>query len=122
MTIHDICSTLYCTAYRRVSGGDVVASFTDSLPASALTDNGSVCTLRFTHGHNDFERLLASLGIAQTLKRWLTPPPRIRRHQPTASPARQAYLAGSSQRCCAELSLGSGRLGVGPLTGGPRHR
>jgi hypothetical protein len=46
---------LYCTAYRRVSGGDVVASFTDSRPASALTDNGSVYTSRFTHGHNDFE-------------------------------------------------------------------
>jgi integrase len=26
------------------------------------------------------------------------------------------------QRCCAELSLGAGRLGVGPLAGGPRHR
>ena len=47
-----------------------MASFTDSaatygLPASILTDNGSVYTSRFTHGHNDFERLLASLGIAQ---------------------------------------------------------
>lgn len=38
---------------------------TYGLPASALTDNGSVYTSRFTHGHNDFERLLASLGIAQ---------------------------------------------------------
>jgi transposase InsO family protein len=61
---------LYCTAYRRVSGGDIVASFTDTaatygLPASTLTDNGSVYTSRFTHGHNDFERLLASLGITQ---------------------------------------------------------
>jgi hypothetical protein len=77
-----------------------VASFTDSLPASALTDNGSVYTSRFTHGHNDFERLLASL----------------------AEVARAGYLAGSSHRCCAELSLGAGRLGVGPLAGGPRHR
>jgi hypothetical protein len=33
--------------------------------ASALTDNGSVYTSRFTHGHNDFERLRASLGITQ---------------------------------------------------------
>ncbi|MGH3439093.1 MAG: IS481 family transposase [Sciscionella sp.] len=89
----------YCTAYRRVSGPDIVASFTDTattygLPASTLTDNGSVYTSRFTHGHNDFERLLASLGIIQknghpdhpqtqgkierfqqTLKRWLTPRP-----------------------------------------------
>ena len=91
---------LYCTAYHRVAGPDVVASFTDiaaiyGLPASTLTDNGAVYTSRFTHGHNDFERLLASLGITQknghpghpqtqgkierfhqTLKRWLTPRPR----------------------------------------------
>jgi transposase InsO family protein len=91
---------LSCTAYRRVAGPDVVASFTDTaatsgLPASTLTDNGSVYTSRFTHGHNDFERLLASLGITQknghpghpqtqgkierfhqTLKRWLACRPR----------------------------------------------
>jgi transposase InsO family protein len=91
---------LYCTAYRRVAGPDIVASFIDTaatygLPASTLTDNGSVYTSRFTHGHNDFERLLASLSIIQknghpghpqtqgkierfhqTLKRWLTPRPR----------------------------------------------
>lgn len=60
----DDCSRylLTCTAYRRVTGGDVVASFTDTatthgLPAATLTDNGSVYTSRFTHGHNDFERL-----------------------------------------------------------------
>jgi transposase InsO family protein len=61
---------LACTAYHRVAGGDVVASFTDTadtygLPAATLTDNGSVYTSRFTHGHNDFERLPASLGITQ---------------------------------------------------------
>jgi transposase InsO family protein len=91
---------LAATAYRRVGGPDVVANFTTTaatygLPASTLTDNGSVYTSRFTHGHNDFERLLASLGITQknghpghpqtqgkierfhqTLKRWLTPRPR----------------------------------------------
>jgi transposase InsO family protein len=91
---------LYCTAYRRVGGPDVVASFTTTaathgLPAATLTDNGSVYTSRFTHGHNDFERLLASLGITQknghpghpqtqgkierfhqTLKRWLACRPR----------------------------------------------
>ena len=49
---------------------DIVASFTATaathgLPASTLTDNGSVYTSRFTHGHNDFERLLNSLGIRQ---------------------------------------------------------
>ena len=91
---------LAATAYRHVGGPDVVASFTTTaahygLPASTLTDNGSVYTSRFTHGHNDFERLLASLGITQknghpghpqtqgkierfhqTLKRWLAPRPR----------------------------------------------
>jgi transposase InsO family protein len=91
---------LCCSAYRRVAGPDVVASFTATattygLPASTLTDNGSVYTSRFTHGHNDFERLLASLGITQknghpghpqtqgkierfhqTLKRWLACRPR----------------------------------------------
>jgi len=83
-----------------VAGPDVVASFTTTaahhgLPASTLTDNGSVYTSRFTHGHNDFERLLAGLGITQknghpghpqtqgkierfhqTLKRWLACRPR----------------------------------------------
>lgn len=91
---------LHCIAYRRVSGPDVVTSFThtaetNGLPASTLTDNGSVYTSRFTHGHNDFERLLASLGVIQknghpahpqtqgkierfhqTLKRWLSARPR----------------------------------------------
>ncbi|WP_232006287.1 integrase core domain-containing protein, partial [Mycobacterium sp. 852013-50091_SCH5140682] len=33
--------------------------------ASTLTDNGAVYTARFTHGHNDFERLIAHLGITQ---------------------------------------------------------
>lgn len=61
---------LACTAYRRVTGPDVLASFTATttrygLPAATLTDNGAVYTSRFTHGHNDFERLLASLGVIQ---------------------------------------------------------
>jgi transposase InsO family protein len=91
---------LSCIAYRRVGGADVVATFTATaaqfgLPAATLTDNGSVYTSRFTHGHNDFERLLASLGVTQknghpghpqtqgkierfhqTLKRWLAARPR----------------------------------------------
>ncbi|HWX98740.1 MAG TPA: IS481 family transposase [Mycobacterium sp.] len=91
---------LSCTAHRRVTGPDVVATFTTTatefgLPASTLTDNGAVYTSRFTHGHNDFERLLASLGITQknghpnhpqtqgkierfhqTLKRWLSARPK----------------------------------------------
>ncbi|WP_202915437.1 MULTISPECIES: DDE-type integrase/transposase/recombinase [unclassified Mycolicibacterium] len=57
---------LYCTVFRSVSVTDVVTSFTTlidthGLPASTLTDNGSVYTSRFTHGHNDFERLIATL-------------------------------------------------------------
>ena len=49
---------LYCTAFTRVSGPDIVASFTALIesygpPAATLTDNGSVYTSRFTQGHND---------------------------------------------------------------------
>jgi hypothetical protein len=45
----------------------VVASFIDTakihgLPASTLTDNESVCTARFTDGHNEFELQLANLS------------------------------------------------------------
>ena len=86
---------LACTAFRRVSGEDVVATFTAAgdahgWPAATLTDNGAVYTSRFTGGRNGFEYLLAYLGIRQkngspghpqtqgkierfhqTLKRWL---------------------------------------------------
>jgi hypothetical protein len=86
---------LACTAFRRVSGDDVVATFTAAgdahgWPAATLTDNGAVYTSRFTGGRNGFEYLLAWLGIRQkngspghpqtqgkierfhqTLKRWL---------------------------------------------------
>jgi transposase InsO family protein len=86
---------LACTAFRRVGGDDVVATFTAAgdahgWPAATLTDNGSVYTSRFTGGRNGFEYLLAYLGIRQkngapghpqtqgkierfhqTLKRWL---------------------------------------------------
>jgi hypothetical protein len=34
-------------------------------PPQPLTDNAAVYASRFTHGHNDFERLLATLGITQ---------------------------------------------------------
>jgi transposase InsO family protein len=92
---------LGCTACRRVTGDDVVATFTAAgdahgWPAATLTDNGAVYTSRFTGGRNGFEYLLAYLGIRQkngapghpqtqgkverfhqTLKRWLErqPPP-----------------------------------------------
>jgi transposase InsO family protein len=86
---------LGCTAFRRVAGDDVVATFAAAgdahgWPAATLTDNGAVYTSRFTGGRNGFEYLLAYLGIRQkngapghpqtqgkierfqqTLKRWL---------------------------------------------------
>jgi transposase InsO family protein len=86
---------LACSACSRVSGDDVVATFTAAgdahgFPAATLTDNGAVYTSRFTGGRNNFEYLLAWLGIRQkngspahpqtqgkierfhqTLKRWL---------------------------------------------------
>ncbi len=92
---------LGCTAFGRVAGDDVVATFTTAgdahcWPAATLTDNGSVYTSRFTGGRNGFEYLLAYLGVQQrngapghpqtqgkverfqqTLKRWLG-------HQPAA--------------------------------------
>ena len=86
---------LACSAFPRVAGDDVVATFTAAAdvhgwPAATLTDNGAVYTSRFTGGRNGFEYLLAWLGIRQkngapghpqtqgkierfhqTLKRWL---------------------------------------------------
>jgi transposase InsO family protein len=61
---------LACTAFGRVSGDDVVATFTAAgdahgWPAATLTDNGAVYTSRFTGGRNNFEYLLAYLGIRQ---------------------------------------------------------
>ena len=55
---------LGCTAFRRVAGDDVVATFTAAgdahgWPAATLTDNGAVYTSRFTGGRNGFEYLLA---------------------------------------------------------------
>ena len=90
---------LASTAFRRVGGDDVVATFTAAgdahgWPAATLTDNGTVYTSRFTGGRNSFEYLLAYLGIRQknglpghpqtqgkierfhqTLKRWLAQHP-----------------------------------------------
>jgi transposase InsO family protein len=86
---------LACSACSRVGGDDVVSTFTAAgdahgFPAATLTDNGAVYTSRFTGGRNNFEYLLAWLGIRQkngspahpqtqgkierfhqTLKRWL---------------------------------------------------
>jgi transposase InsO family protein len=93
---------LGCTAFGRVDGDDVVATFcaageAHGYPAATLTDNAAVYTSRFTGGHNAFEHLLTFLGIQQrngspnhpqtqgkierfhqTLKRWLAQQPTAR--------------------------------------------
>jgi transposase InsO family protein len=93
---------LDCTAFGRVSGDDVVATFcaageAHGWPAATLTDNGAIYASRFTGGRNAFESLLAYLGIEQrngapnhpqtqgkierfqqTLKRWLERQPAAR--------------------------------------------
>ena len=61
---------LSITAFTRVTGDDVVDTFTNNVndygpPASTLTDNGSVYTSRFTGGRNAFEYLLHLLRIQQ---------------------------------------------------------
>ncbi len=90
---------LSLTAFHRVTGDDVVNTFTDTInaygpPAVTLTDNGSVYTSRFTGGRNAFEYLLTTLRIQQknghpghpqtqgkverfhqTLKKWLAKQP-----------------------------------------------
>jgi transposase InsO family protein len=90
---------LSATVSTRVTGEHVVTTFSQNineygLPASTLTDNGTVYTARFTGGKNGFEYLLAVLGVTQknghpghpqtqgkierfhqTLKRWLAQQP-----------------------------------------------
>ena len=90
---------LGCTVFARVTGDDVVTEFLTitekhGVPASTLTDNGSVYTSRFTGGKNAFEYVLTVVGTTQknghpyhpqtqgkierfhqTLKLWLTSHP-----------------------------------------------
>ena len=61
---------LVCTVFTRVTGDDVVTEFLTltekhGIPASTLTDNGSVYTSRFTGGRNAFEYVLTVLGVTQ---------------------------------------------------------
>jgi hypothetical protein len=65
---------LSVTAHSRVTGTDVVDTFTNTsveqgIPYSTLTDNGLIYTTRFagggTGGRNGFEKLLAGLGVVQ---------------------------------------------------------
>lgn len=91
---------LSCTVHHPVTGRDVVDTFLATIdehgtPASTLTDNGRVYTARHAGTRNEFEYVLAILGIRQkngapnhpqtqgkierfhqTLKRWLTARPR----------------------------------------------
>ena len=114
---------LACTAFRRVAGDDVVATFTAAgdahgWPAATLTDNGAVYTSRFTGGRNGFEYLLAYLGVRQkngapghpqtqgkverfhqTLKRWLGAPAGSADPRRAAGPARR--LPARLQRAAA---------------------
>jgi transposase InsO family protein len=57
-------------AHPRITGEIVIDTFSHNidhygLPASTLTDNGTVYTSRFTGGRNGFEYLLAALGARQ---------------------------------------------------------
>lgn len=59
-----------CTSHTPVDGNDVVREFLAAteehgVPASTLTDNGSVYTSRFTGGRNAFEYLLPLIGVKQ---------------------------------------------------------
>lgn len=59
-----------CTAHTPVTGDTVVTTFLAAtedhgIPASTLTDNGSVYTSRYTGGRNAFEYLLRLLGVKQ---------------------------------------------------------
>jgi transposase InsO family protein len=61
---------LSATVHQPVTGDAVVTVFLDlieqhGIPASTLTDNGSVYTSRFTGGRNAFEYVLALLGVRQ---------------------------------------------------------
>ena len=61
---------LSCTVHRPVTGRTVVDTFLATVdacgpPASTLTDNGRVYTARHGGGRNEFEYVLAALGIRQ---------------------------------------------------------
>ena len=113
---------LGCTAFRRVGGDDVVATFSAAgeehgWPAATLTDNGAVYTSRFTGGRNGFEYLLAYLGVRQkngapghpqtqgkierfqqTLKRWLERQPAARTLGELQAQLDAFHLAYNEQR------------------------
>src|ERR1700690_999285 len=61
---------LACSVFERVSGDDVVATFTSAgeahgWPKATLTDNGAVYTSRFTVGRKNFEKFLSPLRVTQ---------------------------------------------------------
>ena len=74
---------LSITAFTRVTGEDVVNTFTENIntygpPAATLTDNGSVYTSRFTGGKNASEYLLALLRSPRRTDTPATPKPRAK--------------------------------------------
>jgi len=124
---------LGCTAFRRVGGDDVVATFVATgdehgWPASTLTDNAAVYTSRFTGGRNGFEYLLVYLGIRQkngapghpqtqgkierfqqTLKRWLgrgPAPTSVARLQERLDAFRLAYNEHRPHRAIGRVTPG----------------
>ena len=141
---------LGCTAFERVDGDDVVATFciageAHGWPAATLTDNGAIYTSRFTGGHNAFEHLLAYLGIQQrngapnhpqtqgknerfhqTLKRWLSqqPAPRtIDELQAQLDAFRTAYDEQRPHRAIGHRTPGEAyRATPKALPAGPRAR
>jgi transposase InsO family protein len=141
---------LGCTAFGRVDGHDVVATFcaaadVHGYPAATLTDNGAIYTSRFTGGHNAFEHLLAWLGIRQkngapghpqtqgkierfhqTLKRWLGQQPATRtlaELQAQLDTFRRAYDEERPHRAIGRRTPGEAyRATPVALPAGPRAR
>ena len=127
---------LTCTAFRRVGGDDVVATFSAAgdahgWPAATLTDNGAVYTSRFTGGRNGFEYLLAYLGIRQKNGARATPRPRARSSASSrpssagSSASRQpdpGLAAGPARRLPARLQRAAAAPGDRPDDAGEAYR
>ena len=106
------------------------------LPVSTLTDNGSVYTLRFTHGHNEFELLLGALGVTQKNGHPGHPQPKAKwnastkpsnagwHHDPNPPPGRDAnparHLPDHRQHRAPPPAPHHTRAGLQPLPKPPR--
>ncbi|MEI2826213.1 MAG: DDE-type integrase/transposase/recombinase [Dermatophilaceae bacterium] len=117
---------LHVSAHRRITGPIVLATFRATIdqygcPASTLTDNGMVYTVRqaatrVRGGRNAFEAELARLGITQKNGRGNHPQTqgKIERFQQTESPRRVRRLTGLRAPAVAGLGFERSR--------GPRLR